>query len=120
MSNPWMDQPEVSPYPTGAEVSDEQLTRALGMVGIALGYLPATCRYHGTNLDPSNPAYDACCETGEPARARREAVDAIRRLPRPLLAEAERRGAERGWDEGYGAADYDPGNGNPYRKAAQQ
>jgi hypothetical protein len=53
----------------------------LALVRQAIEMLPATCRYHGDNLERS---YDYtgrhCCDTGKPALARRKAEEALRRL----------------------------------------
>lgn len=51
----------------------------------ALAALPATCRYHGENVEDTHhlrygsPPH-ACCETGRPALLRRLAEDALRGL----------------------------------------
>ncbi|MER7835299.1 hypothetical protein ABTY98_05150 [Streptomyces sp. NPDC096040] len=47
----------------------------------ALAKLPATCRYHGVRIDPAGYGgwgHTACCDTGEPARYRQLAEEALR------------------------------------------
>ncbi|MEU9014302.1 hypothetical protein AB0D12_31935 [Streptomyces sp. NPDC048479] len=50
----------------------------------AVAELPATCRYHGDRLDPDRfgqmTRSEACCDTGRPARRRREAMTALAAL----------------------------------------
>lgn len=44
----------------------------------ALEALPATCRYHGDELE-WGLRREACCDTGKPALLRRKAEDALKR-----------------------------------------
>ena len=50
----------------------------------AVSSLPAVCRYHGDQLDPDRfgrmTRSEACCDTGVPARRRREAEQALAAL----------------------------------------
>lgn len=56
-----------------------RLARAdLAIIKAAVEMLPATCRYHGDHLE--HYAGLACCDTGKPALARREAEAALERL----------------------------------------
>lgn len=62
-----------------------RLARAdLAIIKAAVEMLPATCRYHGDNLERDRSTYwfgdKACCDTGKPALARREAEAALERL----------------------------------------
>lgn len=58
---------------------EQRLARQdLAIVKAAIDMLPATCRYHGTRL--LRPDARACCDTGKPALARREAEAALERL----------------------------------------
>ena len=62
---------------------ETRLRRAdLAIVREAIEELPATCQYHGDNLErgPGWFAGVACCDAGKPARARRKAEEALRRL----------------------------------------
>ena len=55
--------------------------RELAIVREAIEMLPATCKYHGDNLDGGSHWYGgACCDTGRPSLARRKAEEALRRL----------------------------------------
>jgi hypothetical protein len=60
----------------------QRLDRAdLAIVKAAIEHLPATCRYHEDRLDrESRWGGGACCDTGKPALARREAEAALERL----------------------------------------
>lgn len=54
-------------------------------VRAALAELPASCRYHGDNVEDTHhlrygPPPHACCETGRPALLRRLAEDELRGL----------------------------------------
>lgn len=53
------------------------LEAALPAIRKALAHLPAQCRYHGDNTTPNWPGRTACCDTGEPAQARKEAEAAL-------------------------------------------
>ena len=48
----------------------------------ALAHLPETCHYHGDKLTRDYGLWsgEACCDTGKPALARREAEAALERL----------------------------------------
>jgi hypothetical protein len=48
----------------------------------AVEMLPAKCQYHGDEIvrDYGMWRGEACCDTGKPALARREAEEALRRL----------------------------------------
>lgn len=95
--NPWLNQPDVDPYPTNESLAVVMLARALVAA-------------YGEDADKDCP-----CE---------QDWDVARGLA-PLLAEAERRGAERGWDEavdelhGHGWTGYfethETREANPYR-----
>lgn len=63
---------------------EQRLARAdLAVIREALEHLPATCRYHGDNLDrEARWGGGACCDTGKPSLARRNAEDGLRRLAR--------------------------------------
>lgn len=60
-----------------------RLARAdLAIIKAAVEILPATCQYHGDSLvrDYGMWRGEACCDTGKPALARREAEAALERL----------------------------------------
>lgn len=65
-----------------AKRHEQRLARQdLAIVKAAIEHLPAECRYHGENLDrPIRWGGGACCDTGKPALARREAEAALERL----------------------------------------
>lgn len=54
----------------------------LAAIRRALLCLPKLCRYHGDQTDPppSLVRRAACCDTGEPAQARKTALAALDRL----------------------------------------
>lgn len=64
----------------------------------ALDFLPKTCRYHGDKLDRDGMWGPACCETGRPALARRNALAALERV---AAAEGEKAEACGGLDPYY-------------------
>lgn len=80
-----------SEYPTMAGLGPTDLAT----IRRALEMLPATCRYHGGNLERVGPLGSPCCDTGKPALYRRRA-EALHLTPQPvvdreaLLAAAER------------------------------
>jgi hypothetical protein len=49
------------------------------IIQAALDTIPATCRYHGGNLERVGPIGNPCCDTGRPALARRKAEAALKR-----------------------------------------
>lgn len=80
----------VDEYSTGASGLSDKLARlreSLPVLRRALESLPATCRYHGDQLDPDRfgrmTRSEACCDTGIPARRRREAENALTMLDQP-------------------------------------
>lgn len=76
-------RPMPSPYPPvpSAEYVDRY---DIAVVRKALEMMPGQCRYHGARLDYEGPrtilAPQECCDTGKPARARREALAALDRI----------------------------------------
>lgn len=66
-----------------AKRHETRLTRAdLKVIRRALDELPTECQYHGSEIvrDYGMWRGQACCDTGKPALARREAEEALRRL----------------------------------------
>jgi hypothetical protein len=55
-------------------------------IRLALTTMPPACRFHGTNLNPTSPTREACCDTGKPALRRRAALEALDRLERDTQA----------------------------------
>jgi hypothetical protein len=55
-------------------------------IRLALTTIPPACRFHGTNLNPTSPTREACCDTGKPALRRRAALEALDRLERAAAA----------------------------------
>jgi hypothetical protein len=55
-------------------------------IRLALTTIPPACRFHGTNLNPTSPTREACCDTGKPALRRRAALEALARLERDTQA----------------------------------
>lgn len=62
-----------------AEAAAAVARHAMPTLRKAVKELPAMCRYHGDRLDPDRFAWgrEACCDTGTPARRRREAETAL-------------------------------------------
>lgn len=58
------------------------IQRDFATVRRAIEALPAKCQYHGDEIvrDYGMWRGEACCDTGKPALARREAEEALRRL----------------------------------------
>jgi hypothetical protein len=52
----------------------------LALIRAALEQMPGRCHYHGDRLDRPGIWGPACCGTGKPARARREALAALARI----------------------------------------
>lgn len=66
-----------------ARSQQQRLDRAdLAAMCAAINFLPATCQYHGEQIvrDYGMWRGEACCDTGKPALARREAEAALERL----------------------------------------
>lgn len=88
--NPWLSQPDATPYPKAVE--------GLGM--------------YWDSLANFIRSIDGRHSMGAGLLSERIAVEF---MP-PLLAEAERRGAEKGWDEGWKVGSFEQTTANPYRK----
>lgn len=117
--NPWMNQPDVDPYPTGAEVSEPHEVPD-----------PMAAWRDKT---PAEIVHEFAVIRGD--LVTQSGRDALTRVINYLLAEAMRYAAEGAWDEGglaqvewladerrasQGFAPMPPIPSNPYRKAAQQ
>ena len=101
--NPWLVQPPCDPYEGETEVSDAQTKALANLAEVAADLASMSGQsyrtVYGTLLDATN-----------------------------LLAEAERRGAEKGWDEGFASGVLNfgrwklnlPPAENPYRAGADQ
>ncbi len=62
----------------------------LSRIRAALEMLPAACRYHGDNIDPSGGwRREACCDTGIPAMRRRQAEQELQALEREQVERGE-------------------------------
>jgi hypothetical protein len=68
----------------GKAIHQEQRLTAVDLRALkrALEHLPAVCQYHGDQIvrDYGMWRGEACCDTGKPALARREAEAALERL----------------------------------------
>jgi hypothetical protein len=75
-----------APRPPEPGATGRRIRTALPVLRAALDSLPQACRYHDDRLDPGDgPAWgsrEACCDTGIPARRRREAETALHNLDR--------------------------------------
>jgi hypothetical protein len=95
--NPWLNQPKIGPYP-------EQGVKKRPTLRIDFGYVCEEVDYHTCGY--SNPHEPDCglipicdVDAAELSDMERDLISALVKA-QAELAEAERRGAERGWDEG--------------------
>ncbi|MGX1301401.1 hypothetical protein RKD35_002889 [Streptomyces albogriseolus] len=82
LGRPLLDR--INHHLAAGQHAEQALARARAAVPAitrALAKLPSTCRYHGDRTDPADYGgwgRTACCDTGEPARYRQLAEDALR------------------------------------------